>query len=123
MTISRRDFLKIGGASCIVAGAGAALAGCSPAGGEAAAPLAETGEAALVGYAPVNFTDEVDILIIGSGYAGLAAAMAPALAGKKIIIAEKQAQIGGDSATSCCFMFANGTELQQAAGNPMTIDE
>ncbi len=27
MTISRRDFLKIGGASCIVAGAGAALAG------------------------------------------------------------------------------------------------
>ncbi len=123
MTISRRDFLKIGGASCIVAGAGAALAGCSPAGGEAEAPLAETGEAALVGYAPVNFTDEVDILIIGSGYAGLAAAMAPALAGKKIIIAEKQAQIGGDSATSCCFMFANGTELQQAAGNPMTIDE
>ena len=46
MTISRRDFLKIGGASCIVAGAGAALAGCSPAGGEAEAPLAETGEAA-----------------------------------------------------------------------------
>ena len=99
MTISRRDFLKIGGASCIVAGAGAALAGCSPAGGEAEAPLAETGEAALV------------------------AAMAPALAGKKIIIAEKQAQIGGDSATSCCFMFAAGTELQQAAGNPMTVDE
>lgn len=123
MTISRRDFLKIGGASCIVAGAGAALAGCSPAGGEAEAPLAETGEAALVGYAPVNFTDEVDILIIGSGYAGLAAAMAPALAGKKIIIAEKQAQIGGDSATSCCFMFAAGTELQQAAGNPLTVDE
>lgn len=123
MTISRRDFLKIGGASCIVAGAGAALAGCSPAGGEAEAPLAETGEAALVGYAPVNFADEVDILIIGSGYAGLAAAMAPALAGKKIIIAEKQAQIGGDSATSCCFMFAAGTELQQKAGNPMTVDE
>ena len=123
MTISRRDFLKIGGASCIVAGAGAALVGCSPAGGADDKALAETGEAALVGYAPVNFTDEVDILIIGSGYAGLAAAMAPALAGKKIIIAEKQAQIGGDSATSCCFMFANGTELQQKAGNPMTIDK
>ena len=125
MTISRRDFLKIGGASCIVAGTGAALAGCSPAGdgGAVGGALAETGEAALVGYAPVSFSDEVDILIIGSGYAGLAAAMAPALAGKKIIIAEKQAQIGGDSATSCCFMFANGTELQQAAGNPMTIDE
>ena len=122
MTLSRRDFLKIGGASCIVAGTGAALAGCAPAGG-ADGPLAETGDAALVGYEPVNFREEVDVLIIGSGYAGLAAAMAPALAGKSIAIIEKQGQIGGDSATSCCFMFANGTELQQAAGNPVTIDE
>ena len=81
------------------------------------------GDAALVGYEPVNFREEVDVLIIGSGYAGLAAAMAPALAGKSIAIIENQGQIGGDSAPSCCFMFANGTELQQAAGNPVTIDE
>ena len=52
MTISRRDFLKIGGASCIVAGAGAALVGCSPAGGADDKALAETGEATLVGYSP-----------------------------------------------------------------------
>ncbi|WP_304427406.1 FAD-binding protein, partial [uncultured Adlercreutzia sp.] len=124
MTLSRRDFLKAGGATCLIAGAGAALAGCSPSGdaGDSGA-LAETGEVTLVGYQPVNFTEETDILIIGSGYAGLAAAMAPALAGKKIKIVEKQDQTGGDSATSCCFMFAAGTELQQAAGNPMTVDE
>lgn len=122
MTLSRRDFLKVGGASCLVASASVALTGCAPGGGDADS-LAETGEEMLVGYQPVSFTEEVDILIIGSGYAGLAAAMAPALAGKKILIAEKQARIGGDSATSCCFMFANGTELQQAAGNPLTIDE
>lgn len=121
MTLSRRDFLKIGGASCLVAGTGAALAGCASS--DDSAPLADTGEAALVGYQPVSFAEETDILIIGSGYAALAAAMAPALAGKKIIMAEKQLQTGGDSATSCCFMFANGTELQQAAGNPKTIDE
>ena len=124
MTLSRRDFLKAGGATCLIAGAGAALAGCSPSGdaGDSGA-LAETGEVTLVGYQPVNFTEETDILISGSGYAGLAAAMAPALAGKKIKIVEKQDQTGGDSATSCCFMFAAGTELQQAAGNPMTVDE
>lgn len=122
MTLSRRDFLKVGGASCLVASTGAALAGCAPGGGDTDG-LAETGEEMLVGYQPVSFAEEVDILIIGSGYAGLAAAMAPALAGKKILIAEKQARIGGDSATSCCFMFANGTELQKAAGNPLTIDE
>ena len=57
MTLSRRDFLKIGGASCIVDGTGAALVGCSPAGGSSDAPLAETGETSLVGYAPVNFTE------------------------------------------------------------------
>ena len=49
--------------------------------------------------------------------------MAPALAGKKIMIVEKQHQVGGDSATSCCFMFATGTELQEAAGYTTTIDE
>ena len=79
MTLSRRDFLKIGGASCLVAGAGA-LAGCSPAGEQKATePVsagADTGEG-LAGYAPVNFTEETEILIIGTGYAGLGAAMAP----------------------------------------------
>ncbi|WP_165249549.1 FAD-dependent oxidoreductase [Adlercreutzia sp. ZJ141] len=125
MTLSRRDFLKVGGVTCIVAGAGTALAGCSPKsdGSEKATQTGEGSEAALVGYQPVNFTDETDILIIGTGYAGLAAAMAPALAGKKIIMTEKQVQIGGDSATSCCFMFASGTELQLNAGNPTTIDQ
>ncbi|WP_160213524.1 FAD-dependent oxidoreductase [Adlercreutzia aquisgranensis] len=125
MTLSRRDFLKIGGASCLVAGAGA-LAGCSPAGEQKATePVsagADTGEG-LAGYAPVNFTEETEILIIGTGYAGLGAAMAPALAGKKIVMVDKQVQPGGDSATSCCFMFANGTELQKAAGNTTTIED
>ena len=123
MTVSRRDFLKIGGASCLVAGAGAALAGCGPASKGSDAPLADTGELALVGYRPVAFAEEVDVLIIGSGYAGIAAAMEPAKAGKKVLIVEKQDHTGGDSATSCCFMFASGTELQRAAGNPMTIDD
>lgn len=123
MKLSRRDFLKVGGATCLVAGAGAALTGCSPSDASQDETLANTGEVNLVGYQPINFSQEADILIIGTGYAGLAAAMAPALAGKKIIMVEKQSQIGGDSATSCCFMFASGTELQQKAGNPTTIDQ
>ena len=118
MALSRRDFLKVGGSACLVAGAGAALAGCSPNGGESgkAASAEGSGEASVVGYEPVSFDQETDILIIGTGYAGLAAAMAPALAGKKIVLAEKQQMMGGDSAGSCCFMFANGTQLQLDAG-------
>ena len=38
MALSRRDFLKVGGSACIVAGAGAALAGCSPSGGSPDSP-------------------------------------------------------------------------------------
>ena len=114
MALSRRDFLKVGGSACIVAGAGAALAGCSPNGGQSndAKPAEGGADASVVGYEPVSFDKETDILIIGTGYAGLAAAMAPALAGKKIVLAEKQQMMGGDSAGSCCFMFANGTQLQ-----------
>ena len=125
MALSRRDFLKVGGSACIVAGAGAALAGCSPSGGSPDSPKPAEGgaDASVVGYEPVSFDQETDILIIGTGYAGLAAAMAPALAGKKIVLAEKQQMMGGDSAGSCCFMFANGTQLQLDAGIPTTIDE
>lgn len=102
MALSRRDFLKVGGSACIVAGAGAALAGCSPSGGSPDSPKPAEGgaDASVVGYEPVSFDQETDILIIGTGYAGLAAAMAPALAGKKIVLAEKQQMMGGDSAGS-----------------------
>ena len=97
MALSRRDFLKVGGSACIVAGAGAALAGCSPNGGrvQTSAKPAEGGaDASVVGYEPVSFDQETDILIIGTGYAGLAAAMAPALAGKKIVLRRKAADDG-----------------------------
>ena len=120
MALSRRDFLKVGGSACIVAGAGAALAGCSPSGGSPDSPKPAEGgaDASVVGYEPVSFDQETDILIIGTGYAGLAAAMAPALAGKKIVLAEKQQMMGGDSAGSCCFMFANGTQLSSTPAFP-----
>ena len=121
MELSRRNFLKLGGASCIVLGAGA-LAGCSPKGGEEGSAPAAEGEN-LAGYQNVNFSKEADVLIIGTGYAGLAAAMEPALAGKSIIFADKRPVTGGDSLGSCSFMFASGTKLQQDAGLPTTIDQ
>ncbi|MBQ3105934.1 MAG: FAD-dependent oxidoreductase [Eggerthellaceae bacterium] len=116
MALSRRDFLKMGGSACIVVGAGAALAGCSPSTekenkGEAAA----AGEY-VVGAADINWAKETEILIIGTGIAGLAAAMKPALEGKKITFVDKMHTWGGDSVTSCYFMFGNGTKPQLAVG-------
>lgn len=49
--------------------------------------------------------------------------MQPALAGKKIIYADKMPLWGGDSAASCYFMFATGTKLQKEAGLDTTIEQ
>ena len=115
MQLSRRDLVKFGGTACLVAGAtmgaGAALAD------EAA------GTGFVVGSGDVNFTKEADILIIGTGISGLAAGMEPALAGKKIVYAEKKGAFGGDSITSCWFMFGSGTKNQLDNGVETTIDQ
>lgn len=114
MELTRRDIVKMGGAACLVAGA-------LGAGTAVADEAASAGF--VVGSGDVNFTKEADILIIGTGISGLAAGMQPALAGKKIIFADKKGTFGGDSAASCWFMFANGTQLQMDAGYATTIDE
>lgn len=120
MALSRRDFLKVGGLGCIVMGAGA-MAGCAPKSESEGEGAAEGDN--LANYKPVDFKKNVDVLIIGTGYAGAAAAMEPALAGKTIILADKKSAPGGDSLGSCSFMFASGTKLQLDAGIPMTIDQ
>ncbi len=114
--LTRRDLVKFGGAACLVAGALGATASTARAGEPAAAGF-------IVGTADINFTKEADVLIIGTGVAGLSAAMEPALAGKKIILAEKKGAFGGDSNTSCWFMFGSGTKRQLAAGLTTTIDD
>lgn len=109
MKMTRRDLVKFGGAACLVAGA-------------AGTAMADEG-AYLVGSGDINFAYETDILIIGTGIAGLAAGMEPALAGKKIIYAEKKGAWGGDSNSSCWFMFGTGTKNQLNAGIETTIDQ
>ncbi len=113
MELTRRDLVKFGGASCLVASS-AALA---------APALADDAAAHAVGADTVNFTQETDILIVGTGLAGLAAGMEPALAGKQVTFCEKKGSFGGDSASSCWFMFANGSKPQLDAGLTTTIDQ
>jgi fumarate reductase flavoprotein subunit len=57
-----------------------------------------------------------DLLVIGGGAAGFAAALEAANAGADVLLIEKTAAIGGSSAMSGgCLAFA-GTDLQQAQG-------
>lgn len=78
--MSRRDALKLG-----VIGAGAAMLGATNA--MAAAPTEKD----------VKFDEEYDVIIIGTGFAGLAAAAKAAERGYKVLILEKMGRVGGNS--------------------------
>lgn len=61
-------------------------------------------------------TVRTQLLVIGGGAAGFAAALEAARKGTQVLLLEKTAEIGGSSAMSGgCLAFA-GTDLQQAAG-------
>ncbi|MEF9877192.1 MAG: FAD-binding dehydrogenase, partial [Gordonibacter sp.] len=74
--MKRRDFLKTAIASGAVLMAGGALAGCAPTGGGNASKGASDGDS-VVGTSPVSFSEETDVLILGTGIAGMSAAMDP----------------------------------------------
>ena len=78
--ISRRDLLKLS-----MAGAGAIALG------------AVNAQASAVDAKDVKFDEEWDVIIIGSGFAGLAAGLKAAQKGNKVLILEKMGRIGGNS--------------------------
>ena len=59
---------------------------------------------------------DYDVIIIGSGAAGLAAAVGAADAGASVLVVEADTQIGGSSRLSGGHFYAAGTSLQEAAG-------
>lgn len=65
----------------------------------------------------LNRSDEVfDVVVIGSGFAGLAAAIEAATAGASTIVLEKMKGCGGNSIISEGFIAANGSEFQRKQG-------
>jgi len=64
----------------------------------------------------MQWSMEVDVLVIGGGGAGLAAAIAAAEAGVTVAIAEKWDRLGGNTALSTGSVPGAGTRFQRAAG-------
>lgn len=78
--MSRRDMLKMG-----MVGAGAL------------ALSSVNASASALNEKDVKFDEEWDVIIIGSGFAGLAAGLTAAKKGNKVLILEKMGRIGGNS--------------------------
>ena len=112
--VSRRSFLFGLGATAAVV-AGGSLAGCAPQGSDtapAAATSADTEAMAATGSADSELatdtvqdalakpaknqeTKEADIVVVGSGIAGMSCAVEAALAGAKVVILEKNDTLTG----------------------------
>lgn len=65
---------------------------------------------------------EADIVVIGAGGAGMAAAVEAASAGKKVIVLEKMPIVGGNTSRATGGMNAAGTSIQAAAGIKDDVD-
>lgn len=107
--LSRRGFLGAG----LMAAAGVAttamLGGCAP-----------SGDAS---NAEVSWNEEYDVVVIGGGAGGYAAAIEAANNGAKAVVLEKAEKIGGDSALCDGILGGWGTRLQKEAGIELTADE
>lgn len=99
--VGRREFLKAVGVAGVALAGVTALAGCS----------ADNGSASNI-----DWDEETDVLVIGSGFAGLAAAIEAREAGAEVIIIEKMTVTGGNSILNGGDMAAVGTRLQAEAG-------
>ena len=95
---SRRDFVKLS-----MVGAGAlALGGVNA--------------QAAVSSKDVKFDEEWDVVIVGSGFAGLAAGITAAEKGNKVLIVEKMGRIGGNSVINGGLFAVPNNDKQKAEG-------
>jgi 3-oxo-5alpha-steroid 4-dehydrogenase len=71
-----------------------------------------------------QYSDEVDVLVIGFGIAGGCAAVSAAAAGAKVLVLERAAAAGGTtSMAGGHFYLGGGTAVQQATGHSDSADE
>ncbi|MBS9532675.1 FAD-binding protein [Mycobacterium sp. M1] len=71
-----------------------------------------------------DWSDDVDVLVVGFGIGGGCAAVSAAAAGAKVLVLERAAEAGGTTAMAGGhFYLGGGTAVQQATGHPDSADE
>ena len=66
--------------------------------------------------------ETVDLLVIGAGAAGMAAALTAAVEGLNVLVCEKADQLGGTTATSAGTIWIPGSTHSARAGVPDTVE-
>jgi len=100
--LTRRGFLKTTGSVAL--------------GGVAAGTLLVGPRKAFGADMPKKWDAEVDVAVIGSGFAGLAAAIEAKEAGASVIVYEKMRVAGGNSIINGGVMAVAGSDMQEAKG-------
>ncbi|PKN53184.1 MAG: flavocytochrome c [Deltaproteobacteria bacterium HGW-Deltaproteobacteria-13] len=104
--LSRRNFLKTAGSAAAVAGLAAGGIGIS-----------STNAQAVGDALPKKWDETYDVVIVGSGFAGLAAAIEAKNAGAKdVVVLDKMPVHGGNSIINGGDFCAPGTKLQKENG-------
>ena len=74
--------------------------------------------------AVTDWSDEVDVVVVGFGIAGGCAAVSAAAAGARVLVLERAAAAGGTTAMAGGhFYLGGGTAVQQATGHPDSAEE
>ncbi|MCK9273563.1 MAG: flavocytochrome c [Syntrophales bacterium] len=100
--VTRRGFLKTTGT--------VAIAGVASGGLLAGVPRAFSAEL------PQEWNEEIDVAVVGSGFAGLAAAIEAKNAGASVKVYEKMRVAGGNSIINGGVMAVVGSDMQEAKG-------
>lgn len=115
--MERRQFLKVAGVSAAACVTGSLASGCQTLveNNVKIDPEGDPSTYSVLSDADVvSFASDVDVLIVGSGIAGLSAAIAPARAGLKALVVEKLATIGGESYLSYGVVRVSGSKFQSS---------
>lgn len=117
--MERRSFFKLVGLSAAAAASPALLAGCTSKTVVEGETDPDTSDQEVFGIADqpeVSFASTTDVVVVGTGVAGLSCALPLLQAGYKVTLCEKQDKLGGDSYESNGVMYVAGSQVQKKAG-------
>ena len=101
--VTRRNFLRSTGSAAALAGIAASGLVLSP------------GKVGATGL-PKKWDEEVDVVVIGTGFSGTAAAIEAKMGGASVVVLEKMRVLGGNSAINGGIIACVGSKLQKKKG-------